>query len=485
MTSGGSRTFLTTTTLVYGCLLCSPSSSLAVGSFPGLYNVTSNVYGLEGSSVSIYAERTARIPTQIQWEVETSLSEINLAVVQRYTVTRINSVILKNISVGFNLTRYRYILPGGFKSAWVTLRIGAVPGISNTKENLTVVAGEISRVPAVCLTLSGVPYPRLSLQHTSLQGEIIPISYELINYEPCFEIVSKVVSGILTATAQNCFGNATVDFKVVVQEKPSVWLDIDQREEAVCADESHDFVVGYRLNGFPHPQVAWYRSQSGKMTDNHTEYNSSHLTIKSVRGQDAGLYKIEVRNSLGSDEANFTLEVLQDCNTTNTSRTAEAFLWWYHVITVILSAVTGSVITTVVCLLRRRSRSSREADRLDTSKRHVVSSTSARQQEFETLSEMGGTIKPYATTHVSAVKAACKQDAYEVPLPIYHAPLEANKPVYDPVYRGYECMSLSDHIPISPQSDKSVRYSSIPSECTGFSCKQSTNLDRNVGARSM
>ena len=210
--------------------------------------------------------------------------------------------------------------------------------------------------------------------------------------------------------------------------KPSVWLDIDQREEAVCADESHDFVVGYRLNGFPHPQVAWYRSQSGKMTDNRTEYNSSHLTIKSVRGQDAGLYKIEVRNSLGSDEANFTLEVLQgtlyltcfasqndnklfasDCNTTNTSRTAEAFLWWYHVITVILSAVTGSVITTVVCLLRRRSRSSREADRLDTSKRHVISSTSARQQEFETLSEMGGTIKPYATTHVSAVKAACKQ----------------------------------------------------------------------------
>ena len=99
-------------------------NSLCLGSFPGLYNVTSNVYGLEGSSVSIYAERTARIPTQIQWEVETSLSEINLAVVQRYTVTRINSVILKNISVGFNLTRYRYILPGGFKSAWVTLRIG-------------------------------------------------------------------------------------------------------------------------------------------------------------------------------------------------------------------------------------------------------------------------------------------------------------------------------------------------------------------------
>lgn len=98
---------------------------ICLGCFPQLENSPSSVYALEGDDVTIYAGRTAVDPTRIQWEVDSTHSTIKLTGVRMSSKTLPDRMILKNVTASFNLSRYRYTLPSGFNSAWVTLRIGS------------------------------------------------------------------------------------------------------------------------------------------------------------------------------------------------------------------------------------------------------------------------------------------------------------------------------------------------------------------------
>lgn len=70
-----------------------------------------------------------------------------------------------------------------------------------------------------------------------------------------------------------------------------------------------DIIVTYQVGGVPSPRIIWYL-EGATLTESRSQYNSSHLLITDLKEQDSGLYKVLVINKVGSDNANFTLEVI-------------------------------------------------------------------------------------------------------------------------------------------------------------------------------
>ena len=179
-------------------------------------------------------------------------------------------------------------------------------------------------IPVICVSLTGLPAPDLIVQLRTAEG-FVPISYVLVGGS-CVKMNSTTVaSGIITATAANCFGNSSLDFKLSVLGsvilftcqgvflfllfclvKPSVHLNIE--DSVMIIDVHHHIIVSYRVGGVPIPQIVWY--QDGiPLTETNSQYNSSQLIIQDLTVQDAGIYSIVVTSELGSDEANFSLKV--------------------------------------------------------------------------------------------------------------------------------------------------------------------------------
>jgi hypothetical protein len=208
---------------------------ISVGSTYRIDNATSSVYTLGGDVVFFAARTVDEGADRIQWEVDPSHSQINLAEVQESSITKTDRLILKNVTKRFDLSKYRYTLPNGFVSAWVTLRVGckcltvlvdrkfsecckrvflAVPRIStNATPDVFVLAGEL--IPVICVSVTGLPAPNLFVQLKTEEGsKSIPF---MIMDGKCVKMNSTAAaSGIITSTATNCFGNSSLDFRLSV-----------------------------------------------------------------------------------------------------------------------------------------------------------------------------------------------------------------------------------------------------------------------------
>jgi hypothetical protein len=184
------------------------------GSTYRIDNATSSVYTLGGDVVFFAARTVDEGADRIQWEVDPSHSQINLAEVQESSITKTDRLILKNVTKRFDLSKYRYTLPNGFVSAWVTLRVGSVPRIStNATPDVFVLAGEL--IPVICVSVTGLPAPNLFVQLKTEEGsKSIPF---MIMDGKCVKMNSTAAaSGIITSTATNCFGNSSLDFRLSV-----------------------------------------------------------------------------------------------------------------------------------------------------------------------------------------------------------------------------------------------------------------------------
>ena len=100
-------------------------------------------------------------------------------------------------------------------------------------------------------------------------------------------------------------------------------------------------------------------------------------------------------------------------NTIENKETSGNFPWWCSFIIAVFSAIAGSAITIVVCRIRRRRSGGPETG--NNSSNYHTSHEDLRYTSVDLMkvgsltSEQGGSIKPYATTRVSTVRAACSE----------------------------------------------------------------------------
>lgn len=417
------------------------------GSTYRIDNATSSVYTLGGDVVFFAARTVDEGADRIQWEVDPSHSQINLAEVQESSITKTDRLILKNVTKRFDLSKYRYTLPNGFVSAWVTLRVGSVPRIStNATPDVFVLAGEL--ISVICVSVTGLPAPNLFVQLKTEEGSK-SIPFMIIDGE-CVKMNSTAAaSGIITSTATNCFGNSSLDFRLSVLVKPSIHLNI--KDGMISIDEYRDITVSYQVNGVPSPHVVWHQDGITLTNSTKSRYNTSHLIIQDLTVQDAGVYSIVVTNELGSDQANFTLKVN---SLTENKGSSGNFPWWCSIIIAVIGVVTGSAITVVVYRIRRypsggyatgNSLSDCQTNHEDV--RYVpvgLKKVDVKSEEEEYIQ-----IRPYATTHVSEVKAACSLQDYEEPICDLPGIQERSSNIDDAVSQEYEVMSLA-HTYVSP-----------------------------------
>jgi hypothetical protein len=199
----------------------------------------------------------------------------------------------------------------------------------------------------------------------------------------------------------------------------------------ISIDEYRDITVSYQVNGVPSPHVVWHQDGITLTNSTKSRYNTSHLIIQDLTVQDAGVYSIVVTNELGSDQANFTLKVnsltgipIYTVSCISLVKTDFSFVlienkgssgnfpWWCSIIIAVTGVVTGSAITVVVYRIRRypsggyatgNSLSDCQTNHEDV--RYVpvgLKKVDVKSEEEEYIQ-----IRPYATTHVSEVKAAC------------------------------------------------------------------------------
>ena len=91
-------------------------------------------------------------------------------------------------------------------------------------------------------------------------------------------------------------------------------LGIECRPQLLLALTGEEIVIPYAMAGFPVPIVKWLkRSDNGsrykEVSDRSASRNSTHLLLSNVTRNDSGLYRVKIRNTVGSYTQNFKLQV--------------------------------------------------------------------------------------------------------------------------------------------------------------------------------
>lgn len=92
-------------------------------------------------------------------------------------------------------------------------------------------------------------------------------------------------------------------------------LEYDERFNQVQSCRSGtSVIIDINFTGHPDPSVEWFfngtpLTASGVQASAQTDASHTGLTVKNIRPNEAGLYKVKVSNKAGSKTATFTIEV--------------------------------------------------------------------------------------------------------------------------------------------------------------------------------
>ncbi|XP_062500361.1 protein sidekick-1-like [Corticium candelabrum] len=170
---------------------------------------------------------------------------------------------LKLINQNLNGTQYRYLVYNNmgqnYTSAWARLIVGNKPDIrlashlSKTKLNAT----EGDLLPPICITMSGLPYPNISVyQFTSEIQETKHIERENYSFvKGCLHMgrVESADNGKLAVVASNCFGSSSLVLDLtVLQSYPCDEItDAPTNRELPSGSTQEQINNGDRLAGTP------------------------------------------------------------------------------------------------------------------------------------------------------------------------------------------------------------------------------------------
>ena len=87
----------------------------------------------------------------------------------------------------------------------------------------------------------------------------------------------------------------------------------DKYEETQVLKAGGTLILPVSVSGHPEPNISWYHGETELSSANGISIERkdklSTLTVKGMNSKKAGTYRVTAENSVGSDEAEFTVKV--------------------------------------------------------------------------------------------------------------------------------------------------------------------------------
>jgi hypothetical protein len=181
---------------------------------------------------------------------------------------------------------------------------------------------------SVCGNISGIspPYIYTVLIRTSEQTKIPSYLYKYDGI--CWTIDNSVVKdgGRFTIEIRSKLSSASANASFLVMVKPAIsmnftmvvggCLDSNCSPPLLVALQGQNVAIPYAMMGFPVPTIELLNanhSQSlyDEVRSNLGKINSTHLLLRNVSSADSGMYRVSLRNAVGSDVQNFSLKIVR------------------------------------------------------------------------------------------------------------------------------------------------------------------------------
>lgn len=178
-----------------------------------------------------------------------------------------------------------------------------------------IIVNETDSIDLVCESLNSLPITNYTwINENSNNYETFVIKDEAADV---FRNVLRITdidesdNGSFECYLVNELGHDKISFELLVQTTPKVDAIImkvngmdSEIENEVSVLESDDLTLDCVVDGFPTPEVRWFRDQEELET-----VNDSSLTIQKVLESHSGIYQCVASNILGTETKNFNLKV--------------------------------------------------------------------------------------------------------------------------------------------------------------------------------
>lgn len=175
---------------------------------------------------------------------------------------------------------------------------------------------DIETGPKKSVTLScvigGTPSPNITWYKNGKEFKTKTMTYENRVAKYIIEETTEETTSTYTCVAENTVGKTETTCNVNVQEKPSIVIEDKLLSQKLRT--TTEWNVDAIINGFPKPEVTWYKKTTRIETSTkHTityEKTTSTIVIKSLERSDSGKYTIEAKNKAGVSTVDVTLKVI-------------------------------------------------------------------------------------------------------------------------------------------------------------------------------
>jgi len=192
--------------------------------------------------------------------------------------------------------------------------VGISPEVSMEPEFGSLI-GTQGKIQAI---VSGTPTPNIVWKKGSRQLSLNSSKYS-ISFAQSLAVLyisnlSEEDAGQYTIEVDNCEGSDGRSCRLIVYAPPIIEYDIKfNKTTDVIAGSSFRFAC--QITGFPHPQVVWFKEDSALYLDQKIKIDNPtetlyYFAIKQCDRNDSGNYAIKASNQHGSEEARFSLNVV-------------------------------------------------------------------------------------------------------------------------------------------------------------------------------
>lgn len=175
---------------------------------------------------------------------------------------------------------------------------------------------DIETGPKKSVTLScvigGTPTPNITWYKNGKEFKTKTMTYENRVAKYIIEETTEETTSTYSCVAENTVGKTETTCNVNVQEKPSIVIEDKLLSQKLRT--TTEWNVDAIINGFPKPEVTWYKKTTKIETSSkHTvtyEKTTSSIVITSLERSDSGKYTIEAKNKAGVSSVDVTLKVI-------------------------------------------------------------------------------------------------------------------------------------------------------------------------------
>lgn len=119
-------------------------------------------------------------------------------------------------------------------------------------------------------------------------------------------------AGVYRCEASNKLGRVQTQCKLAVQAAPKITYE-EKLTKAQHFKAGATMILSVNISGLPVPKVSWYFGEETIVVGNgvsvETTDTFSTLTLKGVSGLNTGTFKVTAENEVGSDSAEFTVQI--------------------------------------------------------------------------------------------------------------------------------------------------------------------------------